>query len=86
MALILFGGQTIREFLWVMLIGIISGSYSSIGNAAQLLVVWDEGDMGRLWRRIRPGRAAPTAHDARAAGAARGLGQGGVRTRGRQAQ
>lgn len=39
-ALILFGGESIRWFVAALLIGIISGTYSSIFNAAQILVVW----------------------------------------------
>ena len=40
-ALLLFGGETIRWFIVALLIGIISGTYSSIFNAAPLLVVWE---------------------------------------------
>jgi preprotein translocase subunit SecF len=43
-ALILLGGETIRDFVTIMAIGIISGTYSSIFIASQLLVSWDEGD------------------------------------------
>ena len=39
-ALLLFGGATIKTFVLALLIGIISGTYSSIFNAAPLLVVW----------------------------------------------
>lgn len=39
-ALLLFGGVTIRWFVVALLIGIVSGTYSSIFNAAPLLVVW----------------------------------------------
>lgn len=38
----LFGGETIRWFIVALLVGILSGTYSSIFNAAQLLVVWQE--------------------------------------------
>src|SRR3989344_3058918 len=41
-ALLLFGGDTIRWFVVALLIGIISGTYSSIFNAAPLLVIWQE--------------------------------------------
>ena len=41
-ALLLFGGDTIRWFVVALLIGITSGTYSSIFNAAPLLVVWEE--------------------------------------------
>ena len=39
-ALFLFGGQSIKNFVLALLVGIISGTYSSIFNAAPLLVVW----------------------------------------------
>jgi preprotein translocase subunit SecF len=38
--LLIFGGETIRWFALAMIIGIASGTYSSIFNAAPLLVVW----------------------------------------------
>lgn len=41
-ALLLFGGETIRWFVGTLLIGIISGTYSSIFNATALLVWWEE--------------------------------------------
>jgi len=58
LALLLFGGPTIREFLWVLLIGVIAGTYSSIGIATQVLIVWESGDLGRLRRRIFSPRAS----------------------------
>ena len=58
MALFLFGGSTIREFLIVLLVGVVAGTYSSIGIASQVLISWEYGDIGRLFRR---GRAASTA-------------------------
>jgi preprotein translocase subunit SecF len=42
LALILFGGESIRWFVIALFIGIFSGTYSSIFNAAPLLVVWEE--------------------------------------------
>ena len=41
LALLLVGGETIRLFLWVLIIGVIAGTYSSIGIATPLLVVWE---------------------------------------------
>ncbi len=41
-ALWLFGGETIKWFVVALLIGITSGTYSSIFNAAPLLVLWEE--------------------------------------------
>jgi preprotein translocase subunit SecF len=59
-ALLLLGGGTIRNFVLVLLIGIISGTYSSIFNATCLLVVWENGELGGLWRRLTGrGRQAP---------------------------
>ncbi|PWU01513.1 MAG: protein translocase subunit SecF [Candidatus Melainabacteria bacterium] len=40
--LYLLGGVTTRDFVLAMLIGIISGTYSSIFNASCLLVLWRE--------------------------------------------
>ena len=40
LALLLFGGDTLRGFTLALLVGIVSGTYSSIFNAAPLLVVW----------------------------------------------
>ncbi len=40
-AILLFGGDTIKPFIAVLLVGMISGSYSSIFNATPLLVTWE---------------------------------------------
>lgn len=40
-SLYLLGGETIKHFVLALLIGIVSGTYSSIFNAAPLLVVWE---------------------------------------------
>jgi len=40
LALLLFGGDTLKGFTLALLVGIISGTYSSIFNASTLLVVW----------------------------------------------
>ncbi len=50
-AMLALGGTTIREFLLVILVGVVAGTYSSIGIASQLLVSWEEGDLARLFRR-----------------------------------
>lgn len=41
MALTLFGGVSIRTFTLALLVGIFSGTYSSIFNASMLLVMWE---------------------------------------------
>jgi preprotein translocase subunit SecF len=53
-ALLLLGPATIQTFTLALLIGIISGTYSSIFNASQVLVAWDE------WAAGRKARRAPT--------------------------
>jgi preprotein translocase SecF subunit len=44
-ALLIFGGATIKPFIAMLLIGVTTGTYSSIFNAAQLLVAWEERDL-----------------------------------------
>lgn len=51
-ALLLLGGTTIRPFLIVLLIGTITGTYSSIFIAVQILVTWENRDVPRLLRRL----------------------------------
>ena len=59
-ALILFGGTTIRHFVTIMLIGLLSGTYSSIFNASQILVVWEYKEW-RHWFRRKPKSAQVSA-------------------------
>ena len=48
LALLMFGGSTIREFLYVLIIGVLVGTYSSIAIATQVLVSWNQKSLGRL--------------------------------------
>jgi SecD/SecF fusion protein len=57
-ALLLLGGVTIQSFLLVLLVGVISGTYSSIFVASQLLVSWEQGDVPHFFQRLFP-RLAP---------------------------
>jgi preprotein translocase subunit SecF len=50
-ALLLFGGASIQHFVLILLIGLVSGTYSSLFNAAQLLVVWEYHEWRRWFRR-----------------------------------
>jgi preprotein translocase subunit SecF len=59
--LTLFGGITIRHFVVTLFVGIISGMYSSIFNAAAVLVVWENDEIGRFFRRVFGGRRAAAA-------------------------
>ncbi len=56
-ALTLFGGVSIRDFTLTLLIGIFSGTYSSIFNASMLLVIWEKGELG--FSRLRRGGGPP---------------------------
>jgi preprotein translocase subunit SecF len=50
LALALFGGVTLREFAMVLLVGLFSGTYSSIFIAAPILVVWESREWTRWFR------------------------------------
>ncbi|HEY3182055.1 MAG TPA: protein translocase subunit SecF, partial [Gaiellaceae bacterium] len=41
-ALLLFGGDTLKDFAFALLVGVASGAYSSIFIAAPLLTIWKE--------------------------------------------
>lgn len=51
LALFLFGGATIHNFMLVLLIGLIAGTYSSMLIAGPLLVVWEK----KEWRKMFSG-------------------------------
>ena len=63
MALLLFGGPTIRGFLLVLATGVIVGTYSSICIASQFLVMWERGEIRRFFETVLPfmKRRAPRA-------------------------
>ena len=42
LALAMFGGVTLQEFSAILLIGLLSGTYSSIFIAAPILVLWEK--------------------------------------------
>jgi preprotein translocase subunit SecF len=52
LALLLFVGATIQNFVVVLIIGILAGTFSSVCIAPSLLVVWDK----KEWGRFIPGR------------------------------
>lgn len=54
LALLLFGGSAISDFILALLIGIVSGTYSSIFVASPIVVDW------HLWDDRRHGRIAAT--------------------------
>ncbi len=59
LALYLFGGESIRWFVFALLIGVAAGTYSSIFNASQLLVSWEKGEIQRWFTFWRRGSGSP---------------------------
>jgi preprotein translocase SecF subunit len=57
-AILFFGGASIKQFVVILIVSILTGTYSSIFNAVALLVAWEEGDLGRLFRRKKAVAAA----------------------------
>ncbi len=52
-SLLVFGGATLQDFAFAMLIGIVSGTYSSIFIASPVLTAWKEREPGFARRRLR---------------------------------
>jgi len=51
LALAMFGGVTLREFAGILLIGLLSGTYSSIFIAAPILVLWENQEWKTWFRK-----------------------------------
>jgi preprotein translocase subunit SecF len=58
LALALFGGITLQEFAIILLVGLFSGTYSSIFIAAPILVVWESGELRNLFKRKESAQTA----------------------------
>jgi SecD/SecF fusion protein len=43
-SILLFGGETLKDFAFAMTVGTISGAYSSIFFASPLFVAWKESE------------------------------------------
>jgi preprotein translocase subunit SecF len=56
LALFLFGGHSIKMFVLALLIGIASGTYSSIFTASPLLVTWHNWRLRRMAKQAKSGR------------------------------
>lgn len=57
-ALAMLGGSSIRHFVIILLVGIFSGTYSSIFNAAPILVVWENREWRTWFKRENKAEAA----------------------------
>ena len=55
--ILLFGGATIKQFIAVILVGMISGTYSSLFNAVPLVVSWELGEFRTLFGLLRTRQA-----------------------------
>ncbi len=55
---VLFGGSSIQQFVLALLIGIASGTYSSIFNASMILYVWQTGEYRNWFPWLRRSAAA----------------------------
>ena len=40
--ILVFGGETLRDFAFAMMVGVLSGTYSSIFIATPVLIAWKE--------------------------------------------
>ena len=50
-SLLLFGGETLKDFAFALLVGVLSGAYSSIFIATPVLVEWKEREQTYMRRR-----------------------------------
>src|SRR3954447_8183656 len=84
-SLLLFGGETLKDFAFALLVGVLSGAYSSIFIATPVLVEWKERELTYMRRRrlmiqeygghipaFPPGAMGEPAPAAAVAGAGRG--------------
>ena len=53
LSLALFGGTTLREMCIILLVGLLSGTYSSIFIASPILVVWENKEWKTWFRKIK---------------------------------
>lgn len=44
-AILILGGATLRQFMAILMVGLLSGTYSSLFNATPILVAWQEGHL-----------------------------------------
>ncbi|MCC6802434.1 MAG: protein translocase subunit SecF [Anaerolineae bacterium] len=55
-AILLFGGESIKQFIAILFVGLLTGTYSSIFIAVPLLVSWEKGEIPFI-NRHRPALA-----------------------------
>jgi preprotein translocase SecF subunit len=69
-ALLLFGGKVIHEFAWILLIGVLAGTYSTVTIVPAVAIAWNN-LTGRKRDIAGPSRATRTEEPARAESAPR---------------
>lgn len=57
-AILVLGGATLQQFVATMLVGFVSGMFSSIFNATQILAAWDERSFFYRGAKKAPGQSA----------------------------
>lgn len=77
--MLIFGGESIYDFILAMLIGITAGFYSSIFNASMFLVAWNHWDMRK--RGLATGKKSTALASSSSASAKTGSGQTDSRQR-----
>lgn len=56
-AILIFGGETVKQFIAILFIGLLSGTYSSIFTAVPLLVAWEKGELPFLGKKPKNGES-----------------------------
>jgi preprotein translocase subunit SecF len=66
LSLLIFGGEVIRGFAFVMFVGILVGTYSSIYVASPFALLWEQlfGPQGRIRGQVAPARQTPAGRTA----------------------
>jgi preprotein translocase SecF subunit len=59
-AILLFGGESIKQFIFILFIGLLAGTYSSIFIAVPLLVSWEKGELPFVNRNRRAAALKPS--------------------------
>jgi preprotein translocase subunit SecF len=58
---LLFGGDSIKQFIAILFVGLLTGTYSSIFIAVPLLAAWQRGEKPFVWSRHAQSREAESA-------------------------
>lgn len=58
-AILLFGGDSIKQFIAILFVGLLTGTYSSIFIAVPLLVAWEKGELPFIGRGSSPTSEVP---------------------------